>query len=106
MANETPSYTPAQLQEAEKLVNNFLEGRNDQLGDSRDAALTLAAAMRRSNGRPGRIHRARVVLASFWGLDRHSPRCCPTALRSVLFARVALGASGQGIVRRMVHATC
>ena len=43
MANETPSYTPAQLQEAEKLVNNFLEGRNDQLRDSRDAALTLAA---------------------------------------------------------------
>ncbi len=51
MANEIFSYTPAQLQEAEQMVDHFLNGRNHQLEESRNAVLRLAEAMR-SEGDP------------------------------------------------------
>ncbi len=46
MSRETSLFTPAQLQEAEEMVNHFLNGRNDQLEDSKNAVLGLAEAMK------------------------------------------------------------
>lgn len=52
MANETPSYTPAQLEIAQQMVGDFLCGRETQLSEAKEIVVGRAALMNKAEGDP------------------------------------------------------
>lgn len=52
MANELPSYTPAQLEIAQQMVGDFLGGRETQLSEAKEIVVGCAALMKQAEGDP------------------------------------------------------